>query len=60
MTDVENMIVIGQVVTFDDRHYDIVEVFKIEEQIFYICNQWYKKYKKIPLMIHQDCVKHFT
>lgn len=25
----------------------------------YICNEWYKEYKKIPLIISEDLVKEF-
>lgn len=63
--DVTKMPVIGKVIThaigpFDEGSYDIVEIIQDPSgKDIYICNTWYKEYKKIPQLIHSDLVKEY-
>jgi hypothetical protein len=59
MKDVTKMNVIGEVITFDDRTYDIVDVINENENLFYVCNFWYKKHKSIPQLIPSQFVKTY-
>ncbi|NBU96846.1 MAG: hypothetical protein EBS19_01320 [Spirochaetia bacterium] len=63
--DVTKMAVIGKVITypfgpFDEGEYDIVEIIDAPGgKNIYVCNKWYKEYKKIPQIIHSDLVKEY-
>jgi hypothetical protein len=37
--------------------YSIVEVITDNDKEIYVTNQWYKEYKRIPLLIHGDLVE---
>ena len=67
--DVTKMPVIGTVTTkpmkytFNNEEieiqpetYSIVEVINDNGKEIYVTNQWYKEYKRIPLLIHGDLV----
>lgn len=63
--DVTRMPIIGKVITyaigpFEEGSYDVVEI--IEDPAgkeVYVCNTWYKEYKRIPQLIHSDLVKEY-
>lgn len=68
--DVTKMPVIGTVTTkpmkytFNNEEieiqpetYSIVEVINDNDKEIYVTNQWYKEYKRIPLLIHGDLVE---
>jgi hypothetical protein len=63
--DVTKMPIIGKVIThpigpFDEGEYDIVEIIdSTDDKDIYVCNKWYKEYKRIPQIIHSDLVKEY-
>lgn len=63
--DVTRMPVIGTVITkpigpFDEAEYDVVEIIEDPNgKEIYVCNKWYKEYKRIPQLIHSDLVKEY-
>lgn len=63
--DVTKMPIIGKVITkpigpFDSAEYDVVEIIKDQNgQDVYVCNFWYKEWKKIPQLIHSELVDTF-
>lgn len=63
--DVTRMPVIGKVITkaigpFEEGAYDIVEIIEDPSgKEIYVCNRWYKEYKRIPQLIHSDLVKEY-
>ena len=63
--DVTRMPVIGTVTTyaigpFDEASYDVVEIIEGPDgKEVYVCNKWYKEYKRIPQIIHADLVKEY-
>lgn len=63
--DVTKMPVIGKVITspigpFDEATYDIVEIINDPNgNQVYVCNFWYKDYKRIPQLIHSALVKDY-
>jgi hypothetical protein len=63
--DVLKMPVIGKVIThaigpFDEGSYDVVEIIDDPSgKEVYVCNSWYKEYKRIPQLIHSDLVKEY-
>jgi hypothetical protein len=63
--DVTRMPVIGKVIThaigpFDEGEYEVVEIIEDPEgKDIYVCNKWYKEYKRIPQIIHQNLVKEY-
>lgn len=63
--DVTRMPVIGTVITkpigpFDEAEYDVVEIIDDPDgKEIYVCNKWYKEYKRIPQLIHSDLVKEY-
>lgn len=63
--DVTRMPVIGMVITkpigpFDEAEYDVVEIIEdMNGKEIYVCNKWYKEYKRIPQLIHSDLVKEY-
>ncbi len=63
--DVTKMPIIGKVIThpigpFDEGEYDIVEIIDAPDgKDIYVCNKWYKEYKRIPQVIHADLVKEY-
>ncbi len=64
--DVTKMPIIGSITTnaigpFDEADYDIVEIIETEDgKRVYVCNRWYKEYKRIPQIIHSDLVKEYV
>lgn len=62
--DVTKMPIIGRVTTkpigeFPSAEYDIVEIIKDNGQDVYVCNIWYKEWKRIPQLIHSELVEKF-
>ena len=63
--DVTRIPVIGTVITkeigpFDEASYDVVEIIELPDgKEVYVCNKWYKEYKRIPQIIHSDLVKEY-
>jgi hypothetical protein len=63
--DVTKMPIIGKVIThpigpFDEGEYDVVEIIDAPDgKDIYVCNKWYKEYKRIPQIIHSDLVKEY-
>ena len=63
--DVTKMPIIGKVVTkpigpYPSAEYDVVEIIKDNNnQEVYICNFWYKEWKRIPQLIHSELVERF-
>lgn len=63
--DVTKMPIIGRVTTnpigpFDESTYDVVEIIHDPEgNPVYVCNFWYKEYKRIPQLIHSALVKSY-
>lgn len=63
--DVTRMPVIGRVITkaigpFEEASYDVVEIIEAPDgKEVYVCNKWYKDYKRIPQIIHSDLVKSY-
>ena len=63
--DVTKMPIIGKVITipigpFDEATYDVVEIINDPKgNPVYVCNFWYKEYKKIPQLIHSELVKEY-
>ena len=63
--DVTRMPVIGKVITkpigpFEDAEYDVVEIIEDPRgSEIYVCNKWYKEYKRIPQLIHSELVKEY-
>jgi hypothetical protein len=59
------MPVIGKVIThaigpFAEGSYDVVEIIDDPSgKEVYVCNSWYKEYKRIPQLIHSDLVKEY-
>jgi hypothetical protein len=64
--DVTKMPIIGKVITnpigpFDEASYDVVEIIEDPNgQPVYVCNFWYKEWKKIPQLIHSTLVKEYN
>ena len=64
--DVTKMPIIGRVITkpigpFEEAEYDVVEIIKDPKgNDVYVCNFWYKDYKKIPQLIHSELVSSYT
>jgi hypothetical protein len=63
--DVTKMPIIGRVTTnpigpFDEATYDVVEIIRDQKgNPVYVCNFWYKDYKRIPQLIHSALVKSY-
>jgi hypothetical protein len=63
--DVTKMPVIGKVITkpigpFDSAEYNIVEIIKDQnDDDVYVCDFWYKEWKRIPQLIHSELVERF-
>lgn len=63
--DVTRMPIIGRVIThaigpFEEASYDVVEIIEDPNgKDIYVCNKWYKDYKRIPQLIHSDLVKEY-
>jgi len=63
--DVTKMPVIGKVITkaigpFEEAEYDVVEIIDdMNGREIYVCNKWYKEYKRIPQLIHSELVKEY-
>lgn len=62
--DVTKMPIIGKVTTkpigpFPSAEYDVVEIIKDNGQDVYVCNIWYKEWKKIPQLIHSELVEKY-
>lgn len=63
--DVTKMPIIGKIVTnpigpFDEANYDVVEIINDPSgNPVYVCNFWYKEYKRIPQLVHSSLVKEF-
>ena len=63
--DVTKMPIIGKVITkpigpYPGAEYDVVEIIKDNnDQDVYICNFWYKEWKRIPQLIHSELVERF-
>ena len=63
--DVTKMPVIGMVITkpigpFEEAEYDVVEIIEDPSgRDIYVCNKWYKEYKRIPQLIHSELVKEY-
>ncbi len=62
--DVTKMPIIGRVTTkpigsFPSAEYDVVEIIKDNGQDVYVCNIWYKEWKRIPQLIHSELVERF-
>lgn len=63
--DVTKMPIIGRAITrpiggFPSAEYDIVEIIEDNNgQEVYVCNFWYKEWKKIPQLIHSELVERF-
>jgi hypothetical protein len=62
--DVTKMPIIGKVTTkpigsFPSAEYDVVEIIKDNGQDVYVCNIWYKEWKRIPQLIHSELVEKF-
>lgn len=63
--DVTQMPIIGKVITnpigpYDEATYDVVEIIKDQnDNPVYVCNFWYKEYKRIPQLIHSMLVKEW-
>ena len=62
--DVTKMPIIGKVITkpigpFPSAEYDVVEIIKDNGQDVYVCNIWYKEWKKIPQLIHSELVEKY-
>jgi hypothetical protein len=64
-SDVTNMPIIGKVITkpigpFPSAEYDVVEIIKDQNgEDVYVCNFWYKEWKRIPQLIHSELVERF-
>ncbi len=63
--DVTKMPIIGKVITnpigpYDEATYDVVEIIKDQNgNPVYVCNFWYKDYKRVPQLIHSMLVKEW-
>jgi hypothetical protein len=62
--DVTKMPIIGKVTTkpigsFPSAEYDVVEIIKDNGQDVYVCNIWYKEWKRIPQLIHSELVEKY-
>jgi len=62
--DVTRMPIIGKVITraigpFEEAEYDVVEIINSQGKDIYVCNRWYKEYRRIPQLIHSDLVKDY-
>lgn len=62
--DVTKMPVIGKVVTkpigpYDSGEYNVVEIIKVQGVDVYVCDFWYKEWKRIPQLIHSELVERF-
>jgi len=63
--DVTQMPIIGQVVTnsigpYGEATYDVVEIIQDDKgNPVYVCNFWYKDYKRIPQLVHSMLVKEW-
>lgn len=61
--DVTIMPIIGHVITNDiigtPTTHSVVEIIHDKEHIIYVTNEWYKEYKRIPLIIHSILVKEY-
>jgi hypothetical protein len=63
--DVTKMPVIGKVITkpigpFDSSEYNVVEIIKDHNgDDVYVCDFWYKEWKRIPQLIHSELVSKF-
>lgn len=62
--DVTKMPIIGKVITkpigpYPGAEYDVVEIIKDNNQDVYVCNFWYKEWKRIPQLIHSELVERF-
>jgi len=64
-SDVTNMPIIGKVITkpigpYPSAEYDVVEIIKDQNgEDVYVCNFWYKEWKRIPQLIHSELVERF-
>lgn len=64
--DVTKMPIIGKVTTipigpFEEATYDVVEIIHDPKgNPVYVCNFWYKDYKRIPQLIHSQLVKEYV
>jgi hypothetical protein len=64
-SDVTNMTIIGKVITkpigpYPSAEYDVVEIIKDQNgEDVYVCNFWYKEWKRIPQLIHSELVERF-
>ena len=59
--DVTSMPIIGRVITkpigpFEAGEYDIVEIIDTPKGPIYVANRWYKEWKRIPQLIHNELV----
>ncbi len=65
VSDVTNIPIIGKVITkpigpFPSAEYDVVEIIKDQNgEDVYVCNFWYKEWKRIPQLIHSELVERF-
>lgn len=62
--DVTKMPVIGKVITkpigpYDSGEYNVVEIIKVQGVDVYVCDFWYKEWKRIPQLIHSELVERF-
>lgn len=49
-------VTMNNIVTPGTTDYDVI----LEQEKFYVANQWYKEYKKIPQLLPKDFVVKFT
>lgn len=63
--DVTRMPIIGKVITkaigpFEPAEYDVVETIQDPKgNTIYVCNTWYKEWKRIPQLIHSELVSEY-